>query len=157
MKILLISTLLFVTSSIYAQHIFDEKQNNCDYKGMSLENSKIKIDYESKQSLYSDLIRDVDPKTLSKVRGEIMIQVLVDGEGMPCCISVSNKTNVPSNKLRLVKNVNAMPGWQKLGTPTKKVSVIVKLIYEADQVLVKRLGVNESRTFVELESFEVPR
>lgn len=61
---------------------------------MSLENSKIKVNYESTHRLFDDLVKSVDSEILSKIQGEIMIQLVVDEEGRSCCISISNGTNV---------------------------------------------------------------
>jgi hypothetical protein len=129
-----------LTNFAFEQPIFDEKQYDCNYEGMSLENSEVVVDYQSKEMLYSDLIKNVDLKTLSKLQGEIMIQLLVDKEGKPCCISISNNTNVSRNKLRLVKNVNSMTGWQKTDAVNKKVCAIINLNFMADRIFLKGLA-----------------
>jgi len=153
--ILLIATML--TTTVYGQHIFTEQESNCNYQSMSLESSKILVEYKSNDSLYYDLIKNVDIKYLAKVKGDIKIQILVDSQGSPCCVSVSNETNVSSSKLKIVRNVNSMTGWNKPTSPYTKVCIIIEIVYENDMVTVKRLGVGGNRKFVELYSFEVPK
>ena len=153
--ILFIATML--TTTVYGQHIFTEQESNCNYQSMSLESSKILVDYKSNDSLYYDLIKNVDIKYLAKVKGDVKIQLLVDSQGSPCCVSVSNETNVSSSKLKIVKNVNSMTGWRKPTSPYTKVCIILELIYENDKVTVKRLGVGGNRKFAELNSFEIPK
>jgi hypothetical protein len=144
-----------LSPSLFGQHIFTEKQYNCNYQSMSLENSKILVEYKSNDSLYYDLIKNVDLKYLAKVQGDIKIQLLINAQGSPCCVSILNETNVSSSKLKIVKNCNSMLGWQKPPAPYEKVCVIIELIYKSDKVIIKRLGVGDSRKFVELDSFEI--
>jgi len=155
MKKLILLIVTMLTTTVYGQHIFTEQESNCNYQSMSLESSKILVEYKSNDSLYYDLIKNVDIKYLAKVKGDIKIQILVDSQGSPCCVSVSNETNVSSSKLKIVKNVNSMTGWNKPTSSYTKVCIIIEIIYENDKVTVKRLGVGGNRKFVELYSYQV--
>jgi hypothetical protein len=157
MKNIIFVLSLMLTNQAFSQQIFEEKQYNCNYEGMSLENSKMVVSYQSQDSMYYDLIKNVDKKFLDKVQGEIMIQMLVDSEGKPCCVSVQNETNVSSNKLKIVENVNTMMGWQKPTSGYNKVCVIISLLYSPDKIIVKRLGVGENRNFKTLCVYEILR
>ena len=155
MKKLILLIVTMLTTTVYGQHIFTEQESNCNYQSMSLESSKILVEYKSNDSLYYDLIKNVDIKYLAKVKGDIKIQILVDSQGSPCCVSVSNETNVSSSKLKIVRNVNSMTGWNKPTSPYTKVCIIIEIVYENDMVTVKRLGVGGNRKFVELYSYQV--
>ena len=104
-----------------------------------------------------DLIKDVKEKLIDKLEGEIMMQILIDSNRQPCCISILNKSNVSSSRLRLVKNINSMTGWEQPTNAGKKVCVIIELIFEPNKITIRRLGVSGARKFNELSSYELSR
>lgn len=159
MKITFLLTCLFLTTSIYGQHIFPETQSGCNVSGMSLESNKLKVDYSSLEDLYNDLVHNVDEKYLNKLMGVIMIQVLVDENLAPCCVSISNDSNVSSRKLKLVKNINATTGWKSVdkSKPQRKISALIKLIFQPGSATIQRMGVGGNRVMKVISSKTINR
>ena len=154
------TSILIVTSPtfIYSQHIFEEKQYGCNYDGMSLENSKITIEFSSYKELYEALTKDVEGKVLMKVKGKIMMQIVIEPNGSSCCVSISNKTNVSSNKLELVRNINSLTGWKSLSdNPNRRTCILLSFNFGEKDITIERLGSNALREPTVLETFKLER
>ena len=67
---------------------------------MSTENNSTTTIYESADLFYEDLLKDVNPKHLEKLKGELLLQVLISKDLSSCCISIKNSTNVSSGKIK---------------------------------------------------------
>ena len=145
---------LFLTSSIatFGQHMFDETTSNCDYSEMSTESRSITTIYTSPELFYEDLLKDVNPKHLEKLNGELLLQILIDKDLTSCCISIKNSTNVSSGKLKLVKNINRMDKWKNKTDKSRKVSAVIKVIITPEQVTIQRLRVSAYRRLELIES-----
>jgi hypothetical protein len=145
---------LFLTSSIatFGQHMFDETTSNCDYSEMSTENRSITTIYKSPELFYEDLLKDVNPKHIEKLNGELLLQILIDKNLTSCCISIKNSTNVSSGKLKLVKNINRMDKWKNKTDKSRKVSTVIKVIITPEQVKKQRLRVSAYRRLELIES-----
>ena len=156
MKSTLLSFLLaFLATITYAQHVFDEKIYSCNYSGMSMESSKIEITYSSPVDFYRDLLKDVNPRFLDKLEGEIYLQILIDKNLDACCISIRNNSNVSSGKLKLAQNISRMKSWVNLTNKPRAISAIFKVISKSGKVIIERYGASPGREPVLLESVKI--
>lgn len=147
--------LTFSATINYAQHVFEEKKYSCDYSGMSMESNKIQIAYASPSAFYNDLLKNVNPKFLDKLEGEIYLQILIDKNLEACCISIRNNSNISSGKLKLVQNISRTKNWVKSTDKPRVISAIFKVISESGTITIERYGASPGREPVLLESLKI--
>ena len=77
--------------------MYSEKFDNCRLSSFCLDCGEPKA--EIPQTFNEELLRNLDPKSLNAINGDIEIQILIDSLGIPCLLSASNQTNIKLNKL----------------------------------------------------------
>lgn len=128
-KTLLLSLLtLFSCTLSYAQNIYPETYKDCHLTSFCLDCGDTKA--ESPKSLISELIAKFDKKSLSRIKGKIEAQILIDENGKACLLSSVNRTNIPSKKLGLQKAINSSSKWEPAILENKKTNSSVSLVFE---------------------------
>src|SRR5690606_16312057 len=85
---------------------------------------------ESPKSLINELLDKFDKRSLSKIKGIIEVQVLIDENGKACLLSSVNQTNISSKKLGLQKAINSTSNWESAISDNKKANSSVSLVFE---------------------------
>jgi len=86
---------------------------------------------------------------LKGAEGFLGLQILIDNRGRSCLMSVRNDTNLKLKKMNLEENVNNNMKWQ---TVAKKVSAIILLEFDGEEIDVKRLGTVDNVNLVEIKN-----
>jgi hypothetical protein len=123
-----------------AQNLFPEKYAGCQTSEFSLESDSVeaRTDYRALAAAVTSALKD-DAK--NRLRGELVLQIIVEPGGSGCLISVQNNTNVKSGKLRLKESVDGLK-WQG---GRRRVAAVVSLSFADGQLDVKRLGMNANK------------
>lgn len=125
--ILLLLTLFSLTIT-YSQNLYPEKYKDCSLTSFCLDCGDTKA--EPPKSLMSELLDKLDKKSLSKIKGIIEVQILIDENGKACLLSSVNQTNISSKKLGLQKAINSTSNWKSAISENKKTNSSVSLIFE---------------------------
>jgi len=105
------------------------------------------IQYEPNDSiLVADFLAGLEPKQIEKVKGVIMMQVLVDTVGRVFCVSFTNKLNFTDKKLDIPNRFQAMPGWKRVAgvMENENICTMVNLMFNENEVTVSRIGYNRN-------------
>jgi hypothetical protein len=135
------------TGSLNAQHVYPEKFDNCYLDEFKFEETSIIAEIEDKV-LTQVITEGWDDKMLKKAEGYLGLQILVDRRGKSCLMSVRNDTNMKLKKMKLNENIDNNLKWKG---QEDKISVIVLLQFEGDQITVKRLGTTDMVNLVEIK------
>jgi hypothetical protein len=135
------------TGSLSAQHVYPEKFDNCYLDEFKFEETSIIAEIEDKV-LTQVITEGWDDKMLKKAEGYLGLQILVDRRGKSCLMSVRNDTNMKLKKMKLNENIDNNLKWKG---QEDKISVIVLLQFEGDQITVKRLGTTDMVNLVEIK------
>ncbi len=124
-----ISLLLILLSYTlsYSQHLYSEKYDNCKLTSFCLDCGDTKA--EAPKSFINELGDKFDEKSLSKIKGNIEVQILIDENGKTCLLSSLNQTNISSKKLGLQKAINQTTDWEPAISKNKKTNSSVSLIF----------------------------
>lgn len=125
--ILLLFTLLNITLS-YSQNLYPEKYKDCSLTSFCLDCGDTKA--EPPKNLMNELLDKFDKKSLSKIKGIIEVQILIDENGKSCLLSSVNQTNISSKKLGLQNAINSTSNWKSAISKNKKTNSSVSLILE---------------------------
>ncbi len=125
--ILLLLTIFNLTLS-YSQNLYPEKYKDCSLTSFCLDCGDTKA--EPPKSLMNELLDKFDKKSLSKIKGIIEVQVLIDENGKACLLSSVNQTNISSKKLGLQKAINSTSNWESAISDNKKANSSVSLVFE---------------------------
>ncbi|UOQ74502.1 hypothetical protein [Hymenobacter cellulosilyticus] len=141
----LLFALLLATNG-YGQHLFPEKFKGCITDHFTLEKDTVtaKTDTQALLALVTSALSEAEVKS---IRGALLLQILVDTGGNSCLLSVENKTNVKTKKLRLKESIDSQLRWDK---PAKKVAAVVLLQFTNGSVTMKRLGMDGNMGVQEL-------
>lgn len=127
--ILLLLTLFSLTLG-YSQNLYPEKYKDCSLTSFCLDCGDTKA--EPPKSLMNELLDKFDKKSLSKIKGIIEVQILIDENGKACLLSSVNQTNILSKKLDLQKAINSTSNWKSAISDNKKTNSSVSLVFEFD-------------------------
>lgn len=140
MKQTLLIGLLFLTvQTVFGQHLYPEKYDDCKLSRFCLDCGDPKAELPDK--LVETIISGLNQKSLKKINGTIKVQILVDTLGQACLISSENNTNVSSKKLDLQNAINSMPQWSpsmKDGK-TQSASVSLELVFQDGKFGLRRI------------------
>ena len=152
-------TFLFILISIYyfatSQNIYPTKYTDCNTSAFFLEGKEINAKY-NEEDLLNDLLKTINAKSLSKIKGEIYFQVVVDTIGSHCCVSIKNELNSKGKKIDFKQIMDNQTNWTIPIRKNKKttVSAMIKIIFEKDKIILKRLGYNGKTGWIELSKHE---
>jgi hypothetical protein len=159
MKLIFSAIAIFLISSGYGQSLFPEKQTICDGNSFIFESDTILIAYQSDEALLFDFLKKLDTRYLKKMKGELLIQMLIDPSGHPCCLSFENKTDVQTKRLGVANAIQSMNGWKipNNSTARKSVCVMIKFTFTKSKFVAERLGYSAKSRFTVLSSVQVKR
>lgn len=130
-----------------AENVCKEKFDNCYLDEFKFEETSIIAEIED-EVLTQVITEGWDDKMLKKAEGYLGLQILVDRRGKSCLMSVRNDTNMKLKKMNLNENIDNNLKWKG---QEDKISVIVLLQFEGDQITVKRLGTTDMVNLVEIK------
>ncbi len=138
MKYITLTIGLFIINFAFGQHLYPEKYDECKLSRFCLDCGDTKA--EPPQDFVSDFISNLNEKSLRKIKGSIIVQILVDSIGKPCLLSAKNETNVKSKKLRLLNGISNTKNWLPAITKGKaeQASVSLFLIFKDGQLSIRR-------------------
>ncbi|PJJ59074.1 hypothetical protein [Hymenobacter chitinivorans] len=137
--------LLLATSS-YGQNLFPEKFKGCNTDQFALERDTVTAKTDT-QALLTLVTSALSTAEAQKLRGTLLLQIIVDNDGNSCLISLQNETNVRTSKLRLKENIDGKLHWEK---SRAKVAAVVLLKFEEGTTTLKRLGMDGKKGVHEL-------
>lgn len=144
MKYIIFFLGLISINSLCGQNLYQEKFENCKLSMFCLDCGDIKA--IPPESFIDDFVSNLNKKSLSKIGGNIEVQILVDSLGKPCLLSANNETNVKSKKLNLQYAINQTANWApalKEGE-IKEVSVSLLLNFSNGKLSIRRRDFNAS-------------
>jgi len=147
MKVFAFLLITIISAGVFGQKMFETQTIGCPVKFIMEDNDLI-IKYEPNDSmLVVDFLRGFEPKQLEKLKGVIMMQVLVDTLGNVCCVSYSNNSNITDKKLDIENRLKGMPGWQKEADyfENENVCALVNLVFNETEINVIRMGYNRNK------------
>ena len=155
-QITLLFILISVSCLVKGQNIYPTTYSDCNTSEFFLEGKEINAKYDE-QKLLQDLLKTVDTKTLSKINGEIYFQVVVYTLGNHCCVSIKNELNSKGKKIDFKTIMDNQTNWSVPIRNDKKttVSAMIKIEFEKDKIILKRLGFNGKTGWVELSKYEM--
>ena len=139
-RILYLWILIFIPTLLLGQNLYPEKFNTCVFDRFCLDCGNPKA--EPPTTFLQELVRNMDSNSLKKVNGLIEIQILIDSVGKPCLISVNNKTNIKTTKLKLQEAVNNTSNWKPAidGNKGTNTSVSLLISFEKENIKAKRIS-----------------
>lgn len=159
MKILSVMFLMVLTNTLFAQKMFEQELEICPLK-FEMEDMDPFIFYEPNDSvLIADFIDSFEEKQQDKLKGVIMIQIMIDTAYNVCLLSYTNKTTMSDRKLDLVNRVKSLPGWKRIAPGKDEVNVCALLSLGLDykEVTFIRTGYNRNKGRRILETNEYHR
>ena len=137
-RILLTLIGLFLINLTYGQYLYPEKFEGCNTSRFCLDCGDRKA--EPPITFGIELFTKLDAKSLTKIKGVIEVQILIDSVGNPCLLSAKNNSNVKSKKLKLQYGINNISKWSPAiseGKP-KQSSVSFLIIFKDGDYFLER-------------------
>lgn len=160
MKLLVCVIVCLLPLKLSAQSLFNERLSQCEAKDFQIEKDSVIAVYQPKEAILLDMLKKLETRNLKKIKGELLLQIMVDPTGHPCCISLTNQTNITTKRLNIVNVVNSMSGWKiaaTSGANTGNICAVVKLIFTDDKFIAMRLGLTSKSRFIVLGTTELKR
>jgi ligand-binding sensor domain-containing protein len=132
----------FIGIQVQAQHIFPEKFEGCNEEMFAFE-SDTTISRIADEELINIVTRDLDSKVKKKIRGLLLLQILVDSTGKSCLLSIENKTNKSSSTFNLKNSIDNYLIWRL--NSTMKISAMVVIKFSKNNIALIRLGIDGNR------------
>lgn len=129
---------ILFSQSIYSQHLFDKKYHGCNTNVFALESDSVTAKV-SDNEIMRIIANSIDAKSISKIRGGLLLQILVNEDGTSCLLSLENKTNIKTKKLKIKESIDNQLKWSPID---KKVAAIVSVKFINQGIGIKRLGFN---------------
>jgi len=127
-RIILLLLVQFSLTLSYSQNLYPEKYEGCNLTSFCLDCGDTKA--QPPKAIIDELVNKFDKKSLSKIKGSIEVQILIDENGKPCLLSSLNQTNISSKKLSLQKAINNTSNWEPSISENKKSNSSVSLVFE---------------------------
>ena len=147
-RIVIFSVLLCFSVITKGHYIYPEIYKNCYVDQFDFEKDKIIVPQEAER-IIEVVTMGWDEKVLKKAKGFLGLQMLIDKKGKSCLMSVRNDTNMKPKKMNLEGNINDHLEWQRLAN---KISVIILLEFDGENISVKRLGTLDMVNLVEIDN-----
>lgn len=157
-QITLLFILISVSYALKSQNIYPITYSDCNTSQFLLEGKEIIAKYDE-QKLLEDLLKTIKAEDLSKIKGEIYFQVVVDTMGYHCCVSIKNELNSKGKKVDFKKIMDNQTKWSvPIKNETKKtVSAIIKIEFTKNEIILKRLGYNGKTGWSELSKYKMKK
>ena len=148
MRFIFILTFVFCFSLFgTAQNIFPEKFDGCNTDRFAMEKDTVSVKLQNAE-IARVFEKAIDSKSRAKIKGNLLLQVIVDTDGNSCLISIKNDTNIPSGKMRLKEVIDAELVWEK---PKEKKSPMISLNFSGNALYITRLGLGGDKGIHELK------
>lgn len=147
MRMYLLILLGLSTFSGFAQKMFENQESICPLKFIMEDEEQI-IYYEPNDSIMVlDLLNGLEQKHIDKLKGVVMMQVMVDTIQQVCCVSYTNKTNLSEKKFDILVQLLKMNGWKRLKgvMPEENLCALVTVIFDKEDYVVMRTGYNRNK------------
>lgn len=145
--LLLIVVLPLFLNHLSAQKMYEEQFSNCPLKFM-LEDSELLINYESGDSLMVvDFLAGLDEKHERKLKGVVMMQIMIDTAHQLCCVSYTNKTTFSDKRIDIPNRLQAMSNWKRIPDYLQDLNIcaLVSIIFDKSEITVIRTGYNRNK------------
>lgn len=146
MKIYVLLLMVLISIGGYAQKMYETDLSNCPLKFV-MEDTEQFIIYEPNDSvMVSDFLIGLEEKQVSKMKGIVMAQVMIDTAFNVCLVSYTNKTNLSDRKLDLENRLQQMPGWKRIAPGQEKTNIcaLITIGFDAKQYTIQRTGYNRN-------------
>lgn len=113
LKMNFILLFLLIHFQLFSQKMFKNQETICPLR-FELEDKQMFISYFPNDSIFlMDFFEGLDDKKMIKLKGTIMLQVMVDTAFQPCCVSYTNKSNMSDKKMKIPLRISQMKGWKR--------------------------------------------
>jgi hypothetical protein len=147
MKFVLALSLLFSSLFSFSQKMFDEEAGVCPLKFL-LEDQETIVYYETGDSLMViDLFQGLEEKYTDRLKGVVMMQVMVDTALQACLVSYTNKTTLSDRRFNIPEQFGKMTGWKRLDgvLPNENICALVSIVFDKDEYKIIRTGYNRNK------------
>lgn len=148
LKISIILLFLLIDFQLFSQKMFENQENICPLQ-FELEDEQIFIDYVPNDSIFLlDFFEGLDDKKISKLKGIIMLQVMIDTAFQPCCVSYTNKSNMSDKKLEIPLRISKMKGWRRevpKQLANKNMCALLGIYIDKYEYKVQHIGYNRNK------------
>lgn len=154
MNKLLIAFLLVCASNAIAQKVYETEAETCHYKFI-FEDKEQYIKYESNDSIMVvDFLAGLEEKQVNKLKGVILMQIMIDTAQQVCCVTYMNKTNLTDKKLDIVNRLKKMNGWKRLaaGLENENLCALIHIYFNKYDYKIQHIGYNRNSGKTLLES-----
>ncbi len=127
--------------------MYVEQSTICPLRFM-LEDKDQYIFYEPNDSiLIVDFLNGIEEKQIAKLKGVVMMQVMIDTANNACCVSYTNKTTISNKKLNIPNRLQNMPGWKRTyeGVENENICALINIVFNKYDYQVKHIGYNRNR------------
>ena len=130
--------LLLGPVSGFGQDVFPEKFAGCVTDHFALESDTATAKHDG--PAFVQLLKEqLGERTMSNLRGELKLQIIVTLDGTSCLLSIENSTNTKTRKLKLKQIVDTHAKWDP---PPQKVAALIVLDFTEHGIGYRRLGMN---------------
>ncbi|PKP07993.1 MAG: hypothetical protein CVU09_17705 [Bacteroidetes bacterium HGW-Bacteroidetes-4] len=147
MKFVIVLSFLFSSLLVFSQKMFDEEAGICPLKFL-LEDQEVIIYYESGDSIMvADLLHGLDAKYTDRLKGVVMMQVMVDTAFQACLVSYTNKTTLSERRFNIPEQFGKMTGWNRLDgvLPNENICALVSIVFDREDYIIIRTGYNRNK------------
>lgn len=147
MKFNVMLLLLVIGFTSYGQKMFPEQESVCPLEFI-LEDKEMFIQYDEGDSVMVEhLFKGIEKKHLEKIKGVVMLQVMVDTAHQACLVSYGKETNLSGRHIDVQAQFNKMEGWKRYAVDLENENIcgLVMIYIEKYQVTVQRIGYNRNR------------
>jgi hypothetical protein len=145
--LLLIFILPLFLNQLSAQKMFEEQFSNCPLKFI-LEDTEPIIDYETGDSLMVvDFLAGLDEKQEQKLKGVVMMQIMIDTVQQLCCVSYTNKTTLSNKRFDIPNRLQTMSNWKRIPDylPEINICALISIVFDKTEITVIRTGYNRNK------------
>ncbi|MGD9994876.1 MAG: hypothetical protein AB7S69_16375 [Salinivirgaceae bacterium] len=147
MKFVLALSLLFSSLLSFSQKMFDEEAGVCPLKFL-LEDQEAIVYYETGDSLMViNLLQGLEEKYTDRLKGVVMMQVMVDTAFQACLVSYTNKTTLSDRRFNIPEQFGKMTGWKRLDgvLPNENICALVSIVFDKEDYVIIRTGYNRNK------------
>lgn len=141
--------ILFVCSFSFGQNIYPKKFEGCNTQRFALENDSTTA--KVKKELLADLIsKNIDEKTLGKIRGILKLQIIAYQDNSSCLLSYENATNLSDKKINIKSLKKIIDNELVWDSVKETVSPMIEFYFLAGKIKVVRMGFGGEKGIHEL-------
>lgn len=149
--------LVFFIISVFnakAQKVYETVAEKCHHKFI-FEDKEQYIQYESNDSvMVVDFLNGLEEKQINKLKGVILMQVMLDTAHQVCCVTYLNKSNLSDKKLDISNRLKKMKGWKRVapGLEKENICALIHIYMDKYDYKIQHVGYNRNSGKTLLES-----